>query len=244
MSVVYNTLIIFAYYAIVVAMIPALMKRILRPDNEFIRKFQHIGYAFSVFFFIHLFDVWFLALVPAFVLCVVAFPLLKYFERFKEYSRFLVDRKRSGGELKYSLILSQLTFIALITVFWGVLGETYRFIIPVTIMSFGFGDALAALIGKKFGRRQTPMPYADENKTVLGSTAMFAASLLSIFLVLLIYTAILWWVILIIALMVAPLSTMLELYSKNGWDTITVPFGTAVLLYVSVLMLEWVGVML
>ncbi len=238
MDVLINVAIIILYQTIILAIIPISLKLFSNLDKELVRKLQHIGYTSSVFFLIHLFDQWYMALIPGGVLILLGFPFLYGLENTKIYNKILVDRKKNGGEMKVSLLISQLSFTIMIVIFWGILGETYKFVIPVAILSWGIGDALAAVIGKRYGKNKNILPGADENKTILGSSVMFVSVILSVFFMLLVYTDFYVLYKIILAFFIAPFATLIELYSKKGFDTITLPLGVATLLMVGVYLLE------
>jgi len=60
-------------------------------------------------------------------------------------------------------------------------------------------------------------------KTVEGSIAMFIGSTLVIFLVLLFVGEKHWLYSLIVSLIAGVIGTFVELYTKDGWDTLTLP---------------------
>lgn len=238
MEVFLNVIIVLFYQIMILAVIPITLKRFSTIDKELVRKFQHIGFTSSIFFLIHLFEVWYFALIPSALLIVLGFPFLFILEKTALYNKLLVDRKKNGGELKISLILSQVSFALMITIFWGLLGEDYIFVIPVAVLSWGIGDALAALLGKRFGKHKNIMPGADENKTIVGSSVMFVSVLFAVFFMLLIYTDFSIFQKIFLASFVAPFATIIELYSKKGMDTITLPLGVAGILCVGGQLIE------
>lgn len=93
-------------------------------------------------------------------------------------------------------------------------------------MAWGFGDAAAALVGKAFGRKRIPHRWIEGSKTIEGTHAMLVIAGLAIFLTLLIYAGQPWYVSLAVALLVAPLCAVVELFSHRGMDTVTVPITT------------------
>jgi dolichol kinase len=60
-------------------------------------------------------------------------------------------------------------------------------------------------------------------KTVEGSIAMFIGSTIVIFLVLLFVGEKHWLYSLIVFLIAGVIGTFVELYTKDGWDTLTLP---------------------
>ncbi len=98
-------------------------------------------------------------------------------------------------------------------------------------MAWGFGDAAAALVGKSIGRRRILHPRIEGTKTYEGTLAMYVTAGLAIFFTLLIYAGQSWYVSLAVALLVAPVCAVVELFSSRGMDTLTVPLtaGFAIL---------------
>jgi dolichol kinase len=148
-------------------------------------------------------------------------------EKFPWYKRTFVDRTARGGELRKSLIQVQLSFAILIAVFWGLLGYRGLPVIAVAVMGWGFGDAAAALVGKAFGRHRVLHRLVESAKTYEGTIAMVVVAGLALFLTLMFYAGRPWYVSLIIAAIVAPVCGIIELFSRRGTDTLTVPVSTA-----------------
>ncbi len=220
---------LLAYYIVACALLPTLLKLWPRVPSEVVRKLQHIAYSLSIFPLLHLFSQWYIAIGAAFLLVVVAYPALLVVERFSWYRRVFVDRER-GGELRRQLLYVQLSFALLIFVFWGLLGVRWHYISAVAVMGWGFGDAAAALVGKAWGRRHVVLPLVESAKTYEGSLAMTLTACLAFFLTLWLYGGRSWHVSLLVALAVAPVSAGVELFSRKGLDTLTVPFSAACLI--------------
>jgi phytol kinase len=238
-------LILLAYYVFLCALIPSLFKIWLKLPKELVRKTQHIAYAMSIFLLLNLFSTWYIAIGAAFSLVVLGYPVLTLFEKSPLYMKVLVARSPRGGELRRQLIYVQLSFALLIFIFWGLLGENYKFIIAGAVMAWGFGDAAAALVGKAFGKHRFIHRLIEGAKTREGTLAMVGAAAAALFLTLVFYAGLPWYASLSAALLVAPFSGLVELFSKHGTDTLTVPMTTAVLL-ISLLtffaQFGWVGV--
>lgn len=114
--------------------------------------------------------------------------------------------------------------------FWGWLGKPY--IVAVAVLTWGIGDTMAALVGKKYGRHKVRLPLADPNKSWEGSAAMAASGLLAAFLTLLVCSPFGAGLCLALALPAALLAAYVELISHNGSDTASVASAVAVLLAV------------
>ena len=236
-----GTFMLLAYYLIFCLTIPTFLKVVFACPNELVRKMQHIAYSLSIFILITQFTKWYFAVGAASILIILGYPLLLIFEKSRFYSKFLVDRRKNGGELRMQLLLVQLSFAVLILVFWGLLGEGTKYIIPVGIMAWGFGDAAAAVFGKAFGKKVIKSPYVDGPKTYIGLHAMTITASLAIFLSLTFYMDLLWWKSLLIAAMIGPLCGIIELFSKKGSDTITVPSVASFSIYFILRLFEWWG---
>jgi phytol kinase len=233
--------ILILYYLVVVVLVPTLLKAWLGIPRELARKFQHVAYALSIFLLLNLFSSWYMALLAAFSLVLLAFPFLLFVEKTAWYRRFLVDRTSQGGELRKQLLYVQLSFGVLILVFWGLLGAEWQYLAAVSVMGWGFGDAAAALVGKAFGRRRFIHRLIEGAKTREGTLAMILTAGVALFLTLLLYAGQPWYTSLLIALILAPVCGVVELFSKKGLDTLTVPLSTAALLLPLVYLLSLFG---
>lgn len=157
---------------------------------------------------------------------VIIYPLLSLAEKLNCYSELLTERK--SGEIKHSLILVFIMFAALNSICWGWLGN--RWLVLACISAWGFGDAAAALVGKKYGRHYLEGRLIEGRKSVEGTLAMFTVSFISVLIILLIKGNAPWYFSMIIAALTAAASSLVELYTRNGMDTITCPFAAAAVL--------------
>ncbi len=224
------TALLMGYYAVFVIAAPLALRALTELPHEVIRKVQHVAYALSIFVLLNAFEHWYHAVAAPLVLLVLGYVVLLIWERHPSYRRWLSDRSRRGGELRRQLIWVQLMFALLIAVFWGLLGPAWRPLIAVAVMAWGFGDAAAALVGKFLGRRRFLHRLTDGAKTLEGTTAMALVAALAVFATMLFYWQHSWWVSLAAAALAAPVAATIELFSRRGTDTLTVPLGTAVVL--------------
>lgn len=231
--------ILLGYLISVVALL-LLVKRFVKVPQELTRKVLHLMIATSVFVWLYAYRTWYVSAISAAALAAVLYPLLTLVEQHPWYSKFLSERR--VGEVKKSMVVFFLMMVVLITVFWGWLGPGSKYIIVVAVMAWGFGDAAAALIGKAYGRYYITSRFVEGKKTVEGTVSMYAMSLLAIFITTLFYTGKPWFICLGIGLLVAPASALVELYTRRGMDTITVPLAVAGAVSVLVKMLGWFGV--
>lgn len=223
----WGTFVLLAYYLVLAALLPTLLKVRFGVARELVRKLQHVVYSLSIFLLLELFSTWYLAIMAASLLVVIGYPVLLLIEKTAWYRRVFVDRTKEGGELRRQLLYVQLSFALLIYIFWGMFGFDWRYVIAVAIMAWGFGDAAAALVGKAFGRHRFLHRLIDLGKTREGTIAMAAFAGLAAFFTLLTYGNQTWQVSLIIAVIIAPICAVIELFSRRGRDTITVPLTAA-----------------
>lgn len=215
---------------ILAAGLPAvLLKARFNLPFELTRKLYHLVITLSIFPLVKFFSAWYTAVLAAVLFAVLVYPLLLLVERSPLYRRIAVER--AGGEFKSSLLVVQASLALLLLIFWGLLGAEWKYVAVVAVMAWGLGDAAAALVGKNFGRRRIRHPRIEGTKTVEGTRAMFLTSALAIFLTLLLYAGQPWTLSAAVALLVAPVCALVELFSRRGLDTLTVPVsaGLAVL---------------
>ena len=213
-------------YFIVCASAALLLRRFVCIPSEVFRKLLHIILLCSLFVWVYSFQTWWIASLAALFFIAIVFPLLSLAEKLNCYSELLTERK--NGEIKHSLILVFSMFAILNSICWGWLGE--RWLVLACISAWGFGDAAAALIGKKYGRHYIEGKFVEGRKSVEGTLGMFIVSLISVLIILLINGNVVWYVSLTIAVMTAAASSVVELYTRNGMDTITCPFAAAAVL--------------
>ncbi len=216
---------LFIGYFVIAVLILFPLKLCLNPPFEIMRKTYHMVIPVSIFPLLTFFSTWYAAVLAALMLALVIYPILALMERFSFYKRIAVER--SAGEFKRSLIIVQLSIATLIFIFWGLLGEEWKYIVVVAIMAWGLGDAAAALVGKALGRHRIQHPLIEGAKTVEGTLAMYIVAGVAIFFTLLTYAEQPWPVSLTVAALVAPVSAIVEVFSHRGMDTLTVPLSTA-----------------
>lgn len=232
---------LFGYYFMTCLVIPMCLRAWRKMPGEVVRKVQHVGYGMSVWLLLETFPNWYQAVAGAFVLVIVALPALMLLERWRGYARFFPDRARRGGELRKSMLWVQLSFAVLLAVFWGGGGEAGKYLVAAGVMAWTFGDAAAALVGTFLGRRRVRLPLVDENKTEEGTWAMALLAFAALSGTLLIYGGLSWWLGLAAAAVAAAVAALVELHSRNGTDTLTVPMSTALAVLAVVWFTNWVG---
>lgn len=227
-------------FLIAAALPLVLLKLYFNVPFEVMRKLCHLLITLSIFPLVMFFSAWYMAVLAAFLLVLIAYPLLARVENSAIYKRIAVER--STGEFKRSLIIVQSSIALLIFVFWGLLGADWKYVAVVAVLAWGFGDAAAALVGKKFGRRLILHPRIEGTKTLEGTQAMFITAGLAIFFSFLIYAGQPWYVSLAVALLVAPVSAIVELFSNRGMDTLYVPISTGLAVLSLMALFSFLGI--
>lgn len=221
--------------------IPAvLLKAFFNVPFEIIRKVYHMVFTLSIFPLVTVFSTWYAAVGAILLFAVILYPILAIVERSAAYQRIAVERK--GGEFKSSLIIAQGSMALLILIFWGLLGAEWKYIVVVAVMGWGLGDAAAALVGKAIGKRRVRHPRIQGPKTYEGTLAMYVTAGIAIFVTMVFYAGQPWGVSLAVALLVAPVCAVVELFSSGGMDTITVPVSTGLAVLSCQLLITLIGV--
>ena len=190
------------------------------------RKLLHLLAFSSTALIICRADDWQTASLTMVVFAAAVYPALHLFERRQGYARLFVEKKQ--GEVKRSLLLLFLTDAALAAVAWGVFGLPS--VAVVSILMWGSGDGMAALIGSRFGKHHVRLPWADPGKTCEGTLSMVVTATAVGTVSMLLMTAVPWYLCLLHTLIASLFGAYVELVSRHGDDTVTVPVAHAVVL--------------
>ena len=208
-------------YFVTLASGAILLRRFFSIPNEIFRKLLHLILLGSLLVWTLSFPHWWMAAGTALIFAASVYPLLMLAERWKGYSAFVTER--SSGELKRSLLVVFVMYAAVAAVCWGLLDE--KLLTLCSIYAWGFGDAAAALVGKRFGRHGLSGQHIQGRKSVEGSMAMFAVSFAAVLVLLVFRGGMRWYAYPVIAMIVAAISAAVELFTRNGMDTITCPLA-------------------
>lgn len=222
----------FAYAFGILAFFETLGKK--RKLPQFVtRKLTHIFAGLWTWGILILFDHQLPGLVP-----FATFIILNYlFYRKQTYSH--MDSSESSPGTVYFAISITLCF----ALFWRPNGPVDHISLGLAaIMAMTIGDALAALIGKYFGTRT--FRIWNVAKTIKGTVAMFISSSIVIFLCLwLVPASVLapfepphsFYPFLYASIIGGIAAAAIEAVSPKGLDNLTVPLGTASILYLLLL---------
>ncbi len=201
-----------------------------RGSGESKRKFVHILIGNIVFFW-WLFDssyvMAFLAAGPFVPLLYLCSPRSKV-----SFAKGTVLEKVSAQGHDMGLFFYAVSWVILALFLFNDLA-----IASIGVVAMAYGDGMGCVIGRRFGRR----PIGSTGKTVEGSLAVLASTLIASLVVLLFYA----WLIdngffvgtvysmdtmVIIALMSGIWVSLIELLTPGAYDNLTIPLSTALLL--------------
>ncbi|MBO5167211.1 MAG: phosphatidate cytidylyltransferase [Lachnospiraceae bacterium] len=220
-----GTLQILLYFIICVIVVFSI-RRLFKVPDELFRKLLHFVLLGSLWVWMHVFPLWWHALLTVLLFTIFVYPVLIAAEHIKGYSHFVTERK--NGELKKSLLLVFGMFAILLTVAWGLFDD--KNLALASIFAWGIGDAAAALIGKRFGKHFLEGKHIEGRKSVEGTLSMFAFSFLSVFFILLSRHDMPVYACLLIAVITAIVSAFVELFSTGGNDTVFCPLAAMAVL--------------
>lgn len=220
------------YIAALAAVLIAVRFTTRVPDYIF-RKLLHFVAFTSILPLVLSTDIWWIAVAVEVLFLILVIAVLKFFERFSFYKKLFVEKGKHEVIFSFVGLFGLMTL--LIAVFWGCLGAEHLYIAVGAIMAWGPGDAVAAIVGKKMGKHKLKGKYIEGTKSVEGSVGMAITSFLCLLPVLLFMSLLPWYASVILALAIAPIASLTELFTKGGWDTVTVPAVVSLILSLSVL---------
>lgn len=224
---------IYLGYIVVLAAILIVVRFTTRVPDYIFRKLLHFVAFTSIIPLVSFTDIWWIAVAVEVLFLIVVIVALRIFESFSFYKNLFVEKA------KHEIIFSFISLFGLITVllaiFWGGFGEEHLYIAVGAIMAWGPGDAVAAIVGRQKGKHKLTGRLIEGTKSVEGSVGMAVTAFVCLFPVLLLMSALPWHVSLVFALAIAPIASLTELFTKGGWDTVTVPAVVSLVLSLSLL---------
>lgn len=154
------------------------------------------------------------------LLALLIYPILSLLENETWFAKLFVQKKK--GEIKMSLLMLMAMFAFITYLSWGIFGNKY--LAGASILMWGFGDGMAALIGIPFGKHK--VSFADGKKSWEGTIAMFVSAFL-IGYVFLYFQGV---QALSISFCAALMAAFVELISPSIWDTVTTPISILTIL--------------
>ena len=193
------------------------VKRFAKSDSEIVRKIVHIGTGNVILL------AWWLN-IPANV--GIAASILASIFTLLSYKFPLLPGINSVGRKSLGTFFYAISIGVLVACFWY-LKQPYYAALGILIMAWG--DGLAALIGRRFGKHKYNV--LGGQKSLEGSLTMTVVSFIISILILQSVQGNTWET-LIISAIVAVFATGLEAISLLGIDNLTVPLGSAALAFI------------
>lgn len=219
---------IYWTYIIVFALVLLALHALIRIPDYIFRKMLHVVAFTSILPLVRCTENWIAAVVAELIFLAVIIAALHVLEKFPLYSRLLVEKGKHEVITSFVLLFGLLTLM--LAVCWGVYGAEYRYIIVASIMAWGPGDAMAAIVGRNCGRHKLQGKRIEGVKSVEGTAAMLVTSFICT------AAALMWMspypagMCIAVAMAIAPAAAATELFTKHGLDTVTVPVAAGLLL--------------
>lgn len=193
------------------------LRRSLPYSQEFTRKFIHIAVGMISVPTVLLFRRLAWAVIPPLAFVVI---------NFLDYRFGIVQAMMSSNRSNLGTVYFPLSFTAILLLFWGnpAMPATRPHLIVAALMPMTWGDALAAVLGGRIGRRHYTI--LGSTRSLEGSAVMFAASALAIFVALGMISPL----GIAVAIVTALGATVVEAISPWGIDNLTVPAISALVL--------------
>lgn len=224
---------IYLSYIVVLASVMLLIRYHTKVPDYIFRKLLHLVAFTSILPLAFSTDIWWIAVAVEVFFLIIVIIALHFFEHFSFYRGLFVEKA------KHEVIISFISLFGLITlllaIFWGGFGSAYQYIAVAAIMAWGPGDAVAAIVGKNWGKHKLQGKWIEGVKSVEGSVGMAITSFVCVLPVLLTMSSLPWYVAFVVALVLAPIASLTELWTKKGWDTVTVPAVSALMLSLTAL---------
>lgn len=224
---------IYVGYIASLAAILIVMRFATRVPDYIFRKLLHFVAFTSILPLALGTDIWWIAVAVEIFFLIVVIAALHFFENFSFYKRLFVEKEKHEVLLSFIVLFGLMT--VLLAVFWGGFGAEHKYIAVAAIMAWGPGDAVAAIVGKSVGKHKLQGKMIEGVKSVEGSVGMAITSFVCTLPVLLTMSELPWYVALLFAVVIAPVAALTELFTKRGFDTVTVPFVSALLLSLTML---------
>lgn len=200
----------FAYVSTVIGVGEGL-RRWLRLDTGFTRKFIHIAVGMYSLLTVHLFSERLWAVIPP-----LAFVLINWLD----WKYGVVQAMTSSSRSNLGTVYFPMAFAAIVWFLWDQPALLVASLMPLT-----WGDALAAIVGERYGRHTYRV--LDSTRSIEGSLTAFGVSALSTGLVLAGFGT---PGAVGAALLAALGATLVEAVSPRGLDNLTIPAASALLL--------------
>lgn len=224
--------ILFWYIApcFVAGLIVLFIRFVIKPKDYIYRKTLHMSAILTVFCFILPSHTWWIVILDILTILFLINITLLILEKTKLYKMLFVDK--AHHEILKMINAYYLIMAILVLVFYGLRGEENKYLVIAAILSWGLGDACAAIVGIKFGKNKLNLRSADKKKTIEGSIACLIASFVACLVTLLIFMHYPVWKYIVAPFLLALSLAYVEAISKKGMDTVYCPLTAMIILFV------------
>ncbi|MGB9778185.1 MAG: diacylglycerol/polyprenol kinase family protein [Candidatus Bathyarchaeales archaeon] len=219
-----NVLLMFLcyFYILLIIFVSGRMDKILGVSRKASRKFLHImigNLPFIIPFFTS--NIYPFLVAAPFIPVTFFASAYSPFKNLSRKMKGLADITEEGHQLGLVFYAISYTILALLFA-----SKQYVMVLAAGILPMAYGDAIASMVGEKYGRRKYGV-FAE--KSLEGSAAMFFASFFILAFSLFYFSLILPFSFadkIFIAFVVAAVTTFVEGFTPLGFDNLTVPaFG-------------------
>jgi len=220
--------VIHVAYIAVLALILVIARFTVKIPDYIFRKLLHTVAFTSIFPLIFGTEDVRAACTAEIVFLIIVIVALRVLEDLPFYKSLFVEKG------KHEVIVSFFIFFVLITVLMALFWE-HKYIAVGAILAWGPGDAAAAIAGKKLGKHKLTGKHIEGTKSLEGTLAMAATSFIFTAGVLLLMSPLPWYAAAIFAVLTAAASALTELFTMRGFDTVTCPIASALILSMTLL---------
>ncbi|MEM3696578.1 MAG: phosphatidate cytidylyltransferase [Candidatus Bathyarchaeia archaeon] len=210
------------FYILLIIFVSGRMEKILGIQRKASRKFLHImigNLPFIIPFFTS--NIYPFLVAAPFIPITFFASAYSPFKNLSKKMKGLADITEEGHQL--GLVFYAISYTVLALLFAS---KQYVMVLAAGILPMAYGDAIASIVGEKFGKRKYGV-FAE--KSFEGSAAMFLASFIVFALSLFYFSLILPFSFVdkvFSAVAVAAVTTLVEGFTPLGFDNLTVPaFG-------------------
>ena len=218
-------------YIICFALVLLFIRFVIKVPDYIFRKLLHIVAFTSILPLVFWTEYWFIAVLVQLAFLAIVIVALHIGEGFAFYSKLFVEKAKHEVLTSFIMLFGLITL--LMAVYWGCFGEEHKYIAVASIMAWGPGDAAAAIVGRNFGKHKLSGRHIEGVKSVEGTIAMGVTSFVCTLATLLLISPLPVLTCVILSLIIAPMAALVELYTKHGLDTVTVPIAASLIFLVA-----------
>ena len=224
---------IYIGYIVAIAAILLVVRFTTKVPDYIFRKLLHIVAFTSILPLAYSTSIWWIAVAVEILFLIIVIAALLFLEKFSFYRKLFVEKAKHEVIISFIALFSLMALM--LAVFWGGLGAEHKYVAIAAIMAWGPGDAVAAIVGKNLGKHKLQGKMIEGIKSVEGSVGMAITSFFCVLPILLVMSHHPWYISLTFAVVIAPIASLTELFTKKGWDTVTVPIVSALVLCLSLI---------